>query len=248
MPKEKATRHYIMSPHDDVNNFVNNTVGMGTHKASRGKPMIKPVFKDSAQRKAFNKEVSSRLKGVKDKKSDEYKALDYLKSRSGWFRGRMNFKGTKTKNPRVYVQGHGSAGSDNMVDDSGNRKSSKQVAKTLTDMHLSNRSNVRVNSCQSGSGTLYKGNDWMTRFHNGTLDQVSDTGNSFASNLHQELSSGKYTGTTMGYLTSTTQSAYGDSILQGQGGKRAKHMQGTNPFDTSQNNDVRRKHVRVDFN
>ncbi len=244
MPWEKnKPKSYIMSPHDDVGNFVANTVGIATHKSSRGKNAVKPVFKDSAQRKAFNADIKARLKGRKDTKSDEYKALKYLESRSGWWHGRMNFSGTATKDPKVYVQGHGSAGSTSISDNAGNRATSSEVAQTLNSMNLSKKSNVRAYSCYSATEHKIATDAGTVRGHveNDTIDSIAgDWNNTFAGSLQSELRKQKgRTNVVHGYIASTNQRGRPVETYNGHQWQQENHL-GANLA----NSKWRRSHLR----
>lgn len=256
--------YYMVSPHDDARNFFSNAFGMTAHKFSRDKPGMTPVFKDNAQRKAFYDLAVAKRRSLyvksfyNDEAAREYRAADHLVNASwggylGYGKGstaRYDFSSAQGNTPRVYVQGHGSPGDLNMYDDNNVGRSTKQVAKMLTDMGLPSTSDVRVNSCWSGAGKNYAHTqaDWTTRYDHGTLSQVTDVKGGFAYNLHQELRSSGFKGWTSGYMTPTTQSS--TNTIERHSHALAPHMGGVKydtATDTVHGPVMRRKGVRVTF-
>src|SRR6476660_5201406 len=130
----KLPRHYAISPHDDVENFFDNVQLASAHRLLQNKPALKPVFKDDAQRKAFNNMANDWLgywRGHEEVDPYELKATIYLekRSRSTGSYARLNFAGITNPTPRVYVIGHGSAGSTSIEPENRDQpKSAEEVA------------------------------------------------------------------------------------------------------------------------
>lgn len=156
MPKDE--QRYMVSPHKDVNNFVNNARGMGQLAVRDGMKPVRPVFKNDDQRSSFHAEVNKRLSAQKQTtKNDQhnYNALSQLSQWSSPKNAMMNFDNVdkRKSHPIVYTQGHGSAGDKKIYSDDPNEKGvrGRKVAKQLKDMGLPKASEVRANSCYSGT-------------------------------------------------------------------------------------------------
>lgn len=160
----KAPEHqqrYMVSPHTDVENFYDNALGMGAWAIENKRPTVRPVFKDEAQRSAFHKHVKQDIStyyssgGLDADEKREKQAAEQLRDWSAKGSAMMNFTGTTKQNkgqhPVVYVQGHGQAGDKSIESETGQRVNANQVAKMLNKMDLPHASEVRANSCYSGT-------------------------------------------------------------------------------------------------
>jgi hypothetical protein len=247
--KPNQSRRYMVSPHDDVGNFFNNSLGTGMHRLSKGKLPVQPIFKDDAQREAFHKMAKAQLtpahRLLARFHKPKSKTLAYLEksSRGGAPSTRMNFEGLD--NPTVMLQGHGDPGDMSIKSNVGEPKTYAAVGEMLVRMGLPSNSKLLVNSCWSGAGRPYRGNEanWRKRFYEGTLSEVYDPDGSFAANLYRYLLDYDFEGTVGGYLTATSQFALRTSL---QEGGTAQHLGGQVP-DKSINAFVRKRDVRVLF-
>lgn len=206
MRDEKTMDVFIMSPHDDVKNFVQNAIGIYLQRTSRGKSPPVPIFKNERQRGAFHLVVTNLAKSpILSQTQGTPAAFQYLERSSG-ASARCRFD---TKVPvKVYVQGHGAPGNIEVESgkfghsyiwdgaSSANRRKSAsagETAKLLIAMGLPEGSYVRVNSCWSGTAsnispdaarsTLEKSGHLLGLM--GVADQT------FAGNLHAALASRK---------------------------------------------------------
>lgn len=156
---KQPEQRYIVSPHNDVRNLMNNSRGMGVHALSQNLPMVRPVFKDDNQRKAFHTLANQKLSGfgnvnnLNDEQRREHNTYSQLKDWSHKDNAMMNFESADTKrsHPIVYVQGHGSPGTDSISSDSHEKASYSSVARMLDNMKLPKVSQLRANSCHSGT-------------------------------------------------------------------------------------------------
>jgi hypothetical protein len=235
---QTVKQHYIVSPHDDIHNLYANALGMSAHKISRNKPPLMPVFVSEKQRKNFHSHVTNEIMRPRtDMNEHEFAALSHLHqaSATGNAKTDLQYLGPQS---RVYVQGHGSAGSKNISSDSGQSKSSKDVAKVLTDLNLHPSVEVRANSCFSGTQTEIKNrNGFMNDFNQGNLHQeAGQWSETFAGSLQAELGKLGRANKVSGYLGATVQTAQ-ESI--GRGYVQEKHM--SVDVDTVQ---LRRKDLR----
>ncbi|BDX08065.1 hypothetical protein [Planctobacterium marinum] len=214
-------QRYMVSPHDDVNNMMNNLRGFGDsaqlqnemnqHKAMMGQkvspgniPMVRPVFKDEAQRSAFNKMANERLSklGPQDKLKgaearNNFNTYTQMASWSTQDNAMMNFSGVdkRRSHPIVYVQGHGAAGDTNIYSDANEKASANAVGRMLNKMDLPKVSQIRANSCFSGTATNLdkSGADLMQKFQDNTLDQMGgQRSETFAGALSNDLNNPSY--------------------------------------------------------
>jgi hypothetical protein len=188
-------QRYMVSPHDDVRNFMANSRGMGEQALHDHHPMVRPVFKDIQQRDAFHQLAHQQL-GGQVVNSPSYKAFEQLKQWSHPDQAMMDFKGVDTKrsHPIVFVQGHGSPGDKSIYSDTDQAKSAKSVATMLNQMGLPKVSQVRVNSCFSGTEhDLSALPDVRKRFQNQTIEQsAGHWSKTFAGTLDRELNQPSY--------------------------------------------------------
>lgn len=190
-------QRYMVSPHDDVRNFMANSRGMGEQALSDHHPMVRPVFKDIQQRDAFHQLAQQELSG-QVVNSPRYKTFEQLAQWSHPDQAMMDFKGVDTKrsHPIVFVQGHGSPGDTSMYSNTNQAKSAKSVATMLDQMGLPKVSQVRVNSCFSGTEhDLSALPDVRKRFQNQTIEQsAGHWSKTFAGTLEHELNQTSYKG------------------------------------------------------
>lgn len=109
----------------------------------------------------------------------------------------MNFSGVdkRRSHPIVYVQGHGAAGDTNIYSDAQEKVSANAVGRMLNKMDLPKVSQIRANSCYSGTATdLDKsGANLMQKFQDNTLDQMGGQRSStFAGALSNDLNNPSY--------------------------------------------------------
>jgi len=212
-------QRYMVSPHTDVSNFLKNARGMGQQAVRDDHPVVRPVFKDEKQRLAFNEMASQKLSSMgsfsalkSDNSRNNHRAYQQLADWSTKDHAMMNFsKIDKTRShPIVFVQGHGSPGVKSISSDGNEpRQSSKDVAKMLHGMDLPNVSEVRANSCHSGTQFHLKS---LTKVQSNFKDQTvyQHAGawkETFAGSLESELSavSDKRHNRVRGYMGPTTQ-------------------------------------------
>lgn len=235
---QTVKQHYIVSPHNDIRNLYANALGMSAHKISRNKPPLMPVFINEKQRKNFHTHVTNEVMRPRtDMNEHQFAALSHLHQSSAKENAKTDLQYLGPQS-RVYVQGHGSAGSKNISSDSGQRKSSKDVAKMLNDLNLHHSVEVRANSCFSGTQTEIKYRQgFMNDFNNGNLHQeAGDWSKTFAGSLQEELGKLGRANKVSGYLGATVQTAQ-ESI--GRGYVQEKHMSvEVDPFQ------LRRKDLR----
>lgn len=214
--RPNRTQCYIVSPHNNENNFFANALGMNLHRFSKSKSPVQPIFKDEAQRKRFHQRVEWELRHAH---AERREALEFLfdHSRPRGTHTLMDFTRTqkmaRATDPgaepshRVYVQGHGFPGKHYIVSDAGSVATAEEVADLLTRMSLPPDADVRPNSCWSGAGREYVASnpDWLQRFRSGTLDEVCEPEHSFSAGLLQHLRRRGFKGPVYGYLTETFQ-------------------------------------------
>lgn len=195
-------QRYMVSPHKDVRNFMANSIGMGQQAVRDNHPVVRPVFKDDDQRSAFHDMAKERLDsltknnwlstGNQQKKT----ALESLRDWSHSDSAMMNFENVDTKrsHPVVFVQGHGSPGDKKMYSDGHEAVGTKKVASMLNQMSLPKVSEVRVNSCFSGTKTdLSSMPNVDKRFQKQTIDQSAGAwGSTFAGSLDKHLNQASY--------------------------------------------------------
>jgi hypothetical protein len=226
----KRRKGYAVSPHNHVENFVQNIVGTNKHKYAKGKPLVKPVFKDEPQReatyqqaKAFLKTVSAKDRWVgryarfaasrdlprpKSEKAAQIAAYTDLfhRSRAGGRSVRMNFAGIADPSPTVHVFAHGEAGYMALASNINELSSPKDVVDFLAKLGLPKAANLKINSCYSAAGKHIdeSTSEILRRFGDGTLMEKADVQNSFAAHVHRALTQRLgFGGTTDGYLMQT---------------------------------------------
>ena len=196
-------QRYMVSPHDDVRNFMANSRGMGEQAMRDHHPVVRPVFKDNEQRRKFHELAKNNLAGLgsfatltTDKQKRDYRTYEQLRDWSHKDNAMMNFRGVDTKrsHPVVFVQGHGAAGDKSIYSDSGEAQSFGNVAKMLKKMDLPKVSQIRVNSCYSGTQTdLSAMPDVRNKFRNQAIEShAGDWGRTFAGALDHELNTRTY--------------------------------------------------------
>ena len=210
------TQCYIVSPHNNENNFFGNALGMNLHRFSKSKSPVQPIFKDEAQRQRFHHRVKRELRNAR---AERREVLEFLLNHSR-ARGKhtlMDFTRTqeaaRATDPgtepthRVYVQGHGFPGKQYIVSDAGSLVTAEEVAELLMQMSLPLDADVRPNSCWSGAGKEYVASnpDWLPRFRSGTLGEVCEPEFSFSAGLFHHLRRRGFKGPVYGYLTETFQ-------------------------------------------
>lgn len=211
-------QRYIVSPHKDVSNFLNNSRGLAQQSLRDNLPAVRPVFKNDKQRKDFHDMATKRLNAMGPYKSlndDDsrlnHKAFSQLVEWSAKDNAMLDFSkvNTKRSHPIVFVQGHGSPGDKSIASDAHETASSKDVADMLHTMQLPNVSQVRANSCYSGTqhdlGNLP---DARKKFQNQSIeDHAGKWGETFAGSLDENLNglSSKRHNRVKGYMGPTTQ-------------------------------------------
>lgn len=200
-PRQDEQR-YMVSPHSDVRNFLNNARGLGQQAMRDNHPGIRPVFKDEKQRKAFHKMASEKLSDMGDYKSLKndnsrfnHQAYSKLVEWSSPENAMMSFaklnkkRNKKRSHPIVFVQGHGSPGIKSISSDSNEHVSSKDVANMLHKMQLPNVSEVRANSCHSGTEhVLHDLPEPREKFQKNEVEQHAGVWDkTFAGSLESEL-------------------------------------------------------------
>lgn len=258
----KLPRHYAISPHDDVENFFDNVQLASAHRLLQQKLALKPVFKDDAQREAFNKMANDWLgywRGHEEVDPGELKATIYLEKRSrrtGSY-ARLSFAGVANPILRVYVIGHGSAGSTSIEPENRDQpKSAEEVADLLISMKLPIDSDVRANSCFSAAGIECRlgEREWWKHYYDGILSEALEPDRSFAGSLDRHLRDRGFTGKTYGYLTPITKSRRLVNSQGAAGAKATLHMGGVpvvrsedGKLERLSNEPVRRRDIRVQF-
>lgn len=223
-------QRYIVSPHMDVSNFVKNSRGMAQQALRDNLPAVRPVFKDENQRKAFHQMATQELSAMgsyNSLKSDDsrfnHKAYSQLAEWAAPQNAMMDFSkvNTKRSHPVVFVQGHGSPGKKSIASDAHESASSKDVADMLHTMKLPSVSEVRANSCYSGTQHNLKNlPDARQKFQAQSVEEhAGKWGDTFAGSLEEHLGSQSpkrhnrvrgYMGpTTQGYVNVTTLSPLG---------------------------------------
>lgn len=212
---EKEQR-YIVSPHKDIRNFLNNARGMGKVALREGHNVVRPVFKNEEQREAFHQAAVSRLSNqaqVTESDKLNFGAYKQLVDWSHKDNAMMNFDSVNSKrsHPIVFVQGHGRAGVKSISSDdkSEARVSAEDVAKQLTNMNLPKVSEVRANSCYSGTEVKLKESmpDIQKHFKQGNIasQHAGNWENTFAGDLQSHLEKGGFRHRVQGYLGPTSQ-------------------------------------------
>ncbi len=210
----KPQQRYIVSPHDHVDNLFSNTLGMSAHAHSQGLPGIRPVFKDESQRKSFAEKVTTRLKSSTLTKT-ETSALNQMKRWSSSDSAMTDFSSvdTKRQHPIVYTQGHGAAGFGAIVSDDPSEApvTGAKMAQQLIGMKLPTSSEVRANSCFSGTEKVVPSTATTRKAHRQQSVDMHHAGKwskTFAGSLQAALN--KRAGShnrVAGYMGPTTQGA-----------------------------------------
>jgi hypothetical protein len=271
----KRRKGYAVSPHNHVENFVENIVGTNKHKYAKGKPLVKPVFKDEPQREATHQQAKAFLKTVsaKDRWAGRYarfaasrglprpkseKAAQiaaytdlFQRSRSGVRSVRMNFAGITDGMPTVHLFGHGDAGYMALASNINELSSPKDVVEFLAKLGLPKVANLKINSCYSAAGKQIDESslEILRRFDEGTLMEKADVQNSFAAHVHRALTQYLgFGGTTDGYLMQTL--THPESNVRSREGGAPRHMAAhfqANDMVGRPHFHLRKKDVRVRF-
>lgn len=203
----------MVSPHNDVKHFSKTAVAEVEHALLKGKQLPVPAFKDMPQMRAFNETLRAKLT-LKARLANlvnsphprrTFEAIAHLEAQS-----RPQSARTSLTNARkTKVIGHALPG--NMGKRLYSRASAgeiatpQEVAAMLVGMALQDGSVVQMKNCFSGAGANYVGDDWMERFHNGTLMEAFDPEESLAAAVEESLRNdhGK-TVEVHGYLSAVT--------------------------------------------
>ena len=272
--RKRPAKGYATTPHNHVDAFVANVIGLNTHKYLKSKPMIKPVFKDEAQREAVHQEAKEYLRtfSVKDRWVGKYARFAgqrglpapksgtaaeaaaytdlYQRSRRGTASVRMNFTGITDPRASVRLIGHGGAGRMVIGSDAGELTSVEDVAEFFTKLRLPKAIKVKVDACLSAAGKKFdkSADELLRHFHDDTLKNMANTDHSFAANLHWIMKQQhNFVGPTQGYVMPTLADA--NEVLL-PGGGTARHMAGMIQGNDSPEGPkylVRKKDVRVTF-
>ncbi|QDQ24965.1 hypothetical protein FNU76_00605 [Chitinimonas arctica] len=205
-------QRYIYSPHDDIGNLFDNTLSMTSWGHERNLPGIRPVFKDQNQRKAFLSKIEQELANpsqytLLDPHST--KSLAQLKKWSTQDGGLTDFKSISTKRgaPIVYTQGHGQPGDLRIRSNANQYVSATDVAQQLHDKGLTSTSEVRANSCYSGTQHRLFNDvpDIGKHFAEQSIDNrhAGTWTNTFAGSMQQKLQSLGHHGRVTGYVGPT---------------------------------------------
>jgi len=191
-PVQKEQR-FIVSPHNHTENFYNNTYGMSMFAMENNQNMIRPVFKDNSQREKFSQRVQSDLLTATNG-TNRHKMLTQLNSWSGAKTAMYNFDSVDTKrsHPVVYTQGHGMPGRKSIESDDPYEApaTAKQMADQLISMNLPKVSEVRANSCYSGTQNFIPNNSQTRKEHQRQEIDIRRAGNwneTFAGDLQNHL-------------------------------------------------------------
>lgn len=210
-PVQKDQR-FIVSPHNHTQNFYNNTYGMSMFALENNENMIRPVFKDNSQRERFSQRVQTDLQNAMVG-SNKHKMLTQLKDWSGDKTAMYNFDSVDTKrsHPIVYTQGHGSPGRKSITSDDPYEApvTSEQMAQQLIGMNLPKVSEVRANSCYSGTQKYIPNTEETRKEHQRQEIDIRRAGNwneTFAGDLqnHLDKRSGSHN-RVRGYMGPTSQ-------------------------------------------
>ena len=221
-------QRYIVSPHDDIRNLYENTVGMSTFGMEKGLSAIRPVFKDENQRKNFHQKITQDLTGFSGSQH-KLAALQKLQSWSASGTAMTDFSSVNTKrsHPIVYTQGHGLPGKQHILSDSGQPVTANTVGQMLHDMGLPALSEVRANSCFSGTERQITSSDLNVEknFKQQTLEyNAGRWAHTFAGGLEKKLRSLGRRNRVAGYMGPTSKRAmsvkeviFGTFIKQSRG-------------------------------
>ena len=209
-------QRYIVSPHDDVQNLYSNAVGMSTLGVEKGLSPIRPVFKDEQQRSAFHKKVHTDLllREIKGQTgTHEFNAMKQLGKWSSKKTAMTDFSSVSTKrsHPIVYTQGHGSPGDKNIYSETHQSVSAHQVGTLLHKMKLPKVSEVRANSCFSGTEREITNLDSNVEQHFKEQTLETHAGrwkNTFAGALQERLNSLGRRNRVSGYMGPTSQASW----------------------------------------
>lgn len=241
---EQHQQRFIVSPHNDVRNLFNNSVGMGAWAKENNRPAVRPVFKDEQQRANFNQHVSNNIKQQQNAKLDQngqnrlstMKQLHTWSSKDNAMMDLSNSKNSRGQHPVVYVQGHGQAGDQHIYSDSHEKVSATSVANMLSNMNLPKAAEIRANSCFSGTevnvGKTQKQSAIKSGVRNNTADVTlaGSWSKTFAgaleSNLHADNNSANRHNRVVGYIGPTGQGAYGNIRKVGPMSTEQRHQKG----------------------
>lgn len=218
-------QRYIVSPHDDIRNLFNNARGMGQLAMSNDLPAIRPVFKNEQQREAFHQRSLGYQSDLDETSSETSRKIatqlvDWSKPENAM----LDFSSVSTKrsHPIVYTQGHGSPGTTSISSDSHESTTGGDVASLLQTMGIPNVSEIRANSCHSGTEVRLQETmpSMEQHFKEGSVD-VHHAGRwqqTFAGTLESSLRASSHKGRVRGYLGPTSQGAL-PVKTRGLGGK-----------------------------
>ena len=195
----RQEQRYIVSPHNNVQNLFNNTYGMSKQainsrdQQNRPHNMIRPVFKDDNQRKAF-RDYAVWNYFLNSNTSEDKRIYKQLMDWSAKGTAMMNFENVDTSrsHPIVYTQGHGSPGVKSISSDDPNEApvSGSQMAQQLIAMKLPKSSQVRANSCFSGTENWVENTPTTIKNHQNQvvdLESAGDWDNTFAGDMQNNL-------------------------------------------------------------
>ncbi len=223
-PLAKEQR-YMVSPHAlNVGNFFENARGMGKQAIAGDHNIVKPVFKSTLQRLKFNKLAKSKLSDF-TVDSPDHQVVSQLIQWSDKGTAMMDFSelNAMRSQPIVYVQGHGSAGSTSITSDSENLKpaTATDVAEQLVKMKLPRHSEIRANSCHSGTQHIIDENTpFLNKIHQEQsvdINYAGDWNKTFAGALQDKLSGMGQRNRVAGYMGPTYQQPLSVNVL-GVGG------------------------------
>ncbi|MBT2118339.1 hypothetical protein KK141_11835 [Dyella sp. LX-66] len=195
-------RTYIVSPHDDMRNMFRNAKGMTVHRWGHGKRRVDPVFKNHRQRIDFKKITVQERRALRlqirnnpwggagqDPRLRQLRAINKLNKMSQPGRAFVGFGNVPGRRPKVYVQGHGAPGSQNISDDAHNAVSAQQTAVTLKGMQLPQQAKLRANSCYSGTTVAIGGVAATNALqqHQTVQGLIGPPGNTFAGGLAHQM-------------------------------------------------------------
>ena len=203
MREETYQDVFVMSPHDDVKNFVQNAVGIYLQRTSRGKSPPRLIFKSERQRATFHQVVSTMETSAFADTLGSPAAFLHLRNASR--SGSLHFGSEKPV--KVYVQGHGAPGDADVgglpghsyiwdgASSARRRKaaSARDTAAVLIKMGLPEGSLVRVNSCWSGTSSNITPDMARSALETSghVLGLMGAADRTFAGNLHAALASRK---------------------------------------------------------
>ncbi len=159
--------------------------------------------------------------GPTGRTKNEATAAVFLEESSREGNALIGFQGIQGRRPRVYVWGHGKPGVTALTSRLNRpyeKARAKDVADVLKKVGLAPDSDVRVLSCYGAAEEYIDDSPiWLESFHEGTLADRFDPGNSFISAFNKHLlKKGLKNVSTSGYYLATTWQA-GNVTLRGGG-------------------------------